>query len=173
MKRAGFAMIFLLGMGVFFGCAEKKSEPETAREAPKQSAEAIVSSGAEKKEAAPVARPPVTEEKAAEKAAPAPAKKAASRPSVDSKTVEAGALIFKSKCSPCHGADANGTAMAPALKGNKWVREAANSEVAQVIRDGRQGSAKKYTNFAVGMPAAKGMPESDVNALAEYVKSMD
>ncbi len=63
-----------------------------------------------------------------------------------------GAAVFKSKCAPCHGADGQGTAMAPAFKGNAFVKSSADADIAAVIKNGREGAAKKYKNFAIGMP---------------------
>ena len=85
----------------------------------------------------------------------------------------AGAGIFKMKCAPCHGPEGKGTTMAPALKGNAWVKAASATDITGVIKNGRQGKAKKYANFFVDMPASKAMPESDLAELAAYLKSLN
>jgi hypothetical protein len=63
--------------------------------------------------------------------------------------------------------------MAPALKGNDWVKAASSADITGVIKNGRLGEAKKYPNFFVDMPASKAMAENDLNALAAYLKSLN
>lgn len=63
-----------------------------------------------------------------------------------------GAAIFNAKCKACHGADGAGTAMAPAFKGNAFIKGAKEDEISAVIKGGREGAAKKYKQFAIGMP---------------------
>lgn len=84
-----------------------------------------------------------------------------------------GAKIFKMQCSPCHGAEGRGSAMAPAFKGNDWIKGADNTEIAGVIKNGRQGPAKRYTKFATGMPPYKRLSDGDVNALIDYLRSVN
>lgn len=183
---------FILSSGLIYGCAENKQPAEKAKEASSQVAEsagekpAVVKEApavpaetkekiVEKKETAPAAAPAV-KEKTASKQAPvqaAPVKEVLKEPAAPVKNIDAGASIFKAKCSPCHGAEGKGTTMAPALKGNNWIKGASNADIADVIKNGRKGAAKKYANFFVDMPASKGLAETDVNALAEYLKSMN
>ncbi|MBI5468070.1 MAG: c-type cytochrome [Deltaproteobacteria bacterium] len=176
MKNISLMILALaLSVGVIAGCTEKKQPAEKPKEAATQIVESVGEKPAEVKEAAPVA-PAETKEKAVEKKAAVAVgaeEKAAKKPQAPGKGVEAGAAIFKTKCSPCHGADGKGTAMAPAFKGNDWVKGAANGEIADVIKNGREGAAKKYKNFVISMPANKGMAESDINALVEYIKSIN
>lgn len=82
-----------------------------------------------------------------------------------------GAAIYKAKCSPCHGADGQGTAMAPAFKGNAWVKGAAEAEVSDTITKGREGAAKKYKNFAIGMPK-QNLNADEVKAVVATIKGM-
>lgn len=106
----------------------------------------------------------VAAEKAVEKAiAPAPSAGDAA----------AGAAIFKTKCAPCHGTEGKGTTMAPALKGNDWVKVAAVADLTGLIKNGRMGKAKKYPNFFVDMPPSKAMNEADLASLAAYLKSLN
>ncbi|MFQ5735633.1 MAG: c-type cytochrome [Thermodesulfobacteriota bacterium] len=182
MKHVGL-MIFALVLSavVMTGCTGKKQPAEKAKEVASQIAESVdekpagVKKPAEVKEAVPLpAAGP--EEKVVEKKAVAPSvaeEKAPQKPAVNEKSVEAGAAIFKSKCSPCHGADGKGTAMAPAFKGNVWIKGADKGQIAAVIRNGRKGPAKRYTKFAISMPAQKALPDSDVDALVEYIKSIN
>ncbi|MFQ5465779.1 MAG: c-type cytochrome [Thermodesulfobacteriota bacterium] len=83
-----------------------------------------------------------------------------------------GASLFKAKCAACHGANGQGTAMAPAFNGNKWIADASVDDIAHTIKNGRQGAAKKYKKFAIGMPAQKGMADGDVKALVAHLKSL-
>lgn len=173
--------------------AESAGEKLAAvKEAPAVAAEAK-DKAVEKKEAAPVAAPAVKEKtvsiqatalaapvkeavasaKEAVKAPAASVKEALKEPVAAVKDTAAGAAIFKAKCSLCHGVEGKGSTMAPAFKGNNWVKGASSADVAEVIKNGRKGSAKKYANFFSDMPASKTLPESDVNALVEYLKSVN
>ncbi len=83
-----------------------------------------------------------------------------------------GAAIFKSKCSACHGANGEGTAMAPAFKGNDFIKKSSVAEISLVVKNGREGAAKKYKQFAIAMPAQKTMSDDDIKAVVEYVKTL-
>ncbi|GMR05283.1 MAG: hypothetical protein BMS9Abin24_083 [Thermodesulfobacteriota bacterium] len=83
-----------------------------------------------------------------------------------------GASIFKSKCSPCHGATGQGTPMAPAFNGNEFIKSSSADDIAHVIKTGRAGAAKKYKNFAIAMPAQKTMSDADVKAVVEHLKTL-
>jgi mono/diheme cytochrome c family protein len=83
-----------------------------------------------------------------------------------------GAGLFKSKCLACHGPDGKGTAMAPAFAGNAWIKDTSAADIAAVIKKGRNGSAKLYKNFALGMPPQGSLSDGDINALVEYLKSL-
>ncbi|MBI5492956.1 MAG: cytochrome c [Deltaproteobacteria bacterium] len=83
-----------------------------------------------------------------------------------------GAAIFKAKCSPCHGAEGQGTAMAPAFKGNAFLKDSKVEDLMAVVKNGREGAAKKYKQFAIGMPAQKTMADEDVKAVVEFEKSI-
>lgn len=187
-------LTFTLGVGLMYGCAEKKEPAEKAKEASSQAAESVGEkvavvkdpAVADKKEAAP-APAPVAKEKPAEKKAPVPVaavketlkepvasvKEALKAPVASVKATEAGAAVFKARCSICHGAEGKGSTMAPAFKGNSWIKAASSGDIADVIKNGRKGAAKKYANFFSDMPASKGMAEGDVNALVDYIKSIN
>lgn len=84
-----------------------------------------------------------------------------------------GAAIFKSKCSPCHGAEGQGTAMAPAFKGNAFITGSKDgAEIAATIKEGRAGAAKKYKNFAIAMPAQKALTDDDIKAVIGVLKEL-
>lgn len=84
-----------------------------------------------------------------------------------------GAAIFKAKCSPCHGPEGQGTAMAPAFKGNAFVKESKEDVIAQTILNGRAGAEKKYKQFAIAMPPQKGvLSPDDIKAVIGHLKSI-
>lgn len=84
---------------------------------------------------------------------------------------DAGSL-YKSRCQPCHGPEAQGTAIAPGLADNQFVREASNEEIARTITEGRQGADRKYPQqFPTGMPPQK-LSEDEVNLLVDYLKGL-
>ncbi|OGP21479.1 MAG: hypothetical protein A2054_00770 [Deltaproteobacteria bacterium GWA2_55_10] len=82
-----------------------------------------------------------------------------------------GAAVYKAKCAPCHGADGQGTAMAPAFKGSAWVASTDDAEIGTVITAGREGAAKKYKQFAMGMPKQK-LNDDEVKAVIAHIKAM-
>lgn len=82
-----------------------------------------------------------------------------------------GAAIYKAKCMPCHGPEGKGSAMAPAMTGNEWLKKASDQEINDVILKGREGAAKKYKQYAIGMPAQK-LSEAETKAVAAYVKGL-
>lgn len=170
MKNIGLMVLALVfGLGVLAGCAEKEETSEKPKEAA-QPAESV----AEKPAEAPPAQPEAATEKAVEEKAPVAAvEKAVKKTEEAAKDVVAGTVIFRTKCVPCHGADGVGTAMAPAFKGNAWIKGASRDDIAAVIKNGREGAAKKYKKFVISMPAQKGMSDSDVNALVDYLKSIN
>jgi len=169
MKNIGMMVLTVaLSFGVVAGCTEAKKPAETPQEA---------ATPAEVKEAVPAATTaaPAVDEAAVKEAAPAaPAvEKAATEPQASGTDLVAGTVIFRTKCVACHGADGRGTAMAPAFKGNDWIKKTADGEIAKVIKDGRAGAAKRYKNFPVAMPAQKTMSDGDINAVIDYIRSIN
>lgn len=82
-----------------------------------------------------------------------------------------GAAIFKAKCSPCHGADGQGTAMAPAFKANKFINDSKEDAIAEVIKNGRAGAQKLYKQFAIAMPKQT-LNDDEVKAVIGHLKSI-
>jgi len=82
-----------------------------------------------------------------------------------------GTAIFKAKCAPCHGADGQGTAMAPAFKGNAFIKNSSEGDIAHVIKNGRNGAEKKYKNFAIGMPKQT-LDDESVAAVVAHLKDL-
>lgn len=83
-----------------------------------------------------------------------------------------GAAIFKSKCSPCHGATGQGTPMAPAFNGNEFIKSSSEADIAHVVKNGRAGAEKKYKNFVIAMPAQKTMADGDIAAVVKHLKEL-
>lgn len=83
-----------------------------------------------------------------------------------------GAAIFKAKCSPCHGPDGGGTAMAPAFKGNKFIKDSKEADIEAVIKGGRAGAKKHYKQFAIDMPAQKTLDDASIKAVIAHLKSI-
>lgn len=81
-----------------------------------------------------------------------------------------GAAIFKSKCSACHGQEGAGTAMAPAFKGNAFIKNSSEADIAQVLKNGRNGAEKKYKQFAIGMPKQT-MNDDEMKAVIAQIKT--
>jgi mono/diheme cytochrome c family protein len=82
-----------------------------------------------------------------------------------------GGAIYKSKCSACHGQNAQGTpGMAPALAGTDFIKGDAGP-INDAIVNGRAGAAKKYKNFPMAMPKL-GISEADAAAITDYLKSL-
>lgn len=84
-----------------------------------------------------------------------------------------GAAIFKSKCSPCHGAEGQGTAMAPKFQGNAFITGGKDADIHATIKNGRAGAEKKYKNFAIAMPAqGKTLSDEDITAVIGHLKTL-
>jgi mono/diheme cytochrome c family protein len=81
-----------------------------------------------------------------------------------------GASLFKSKCSACHGAKAQGGPMAPQLAGSAFIKGPADA-IKSTIMDGRSGGAKKYKKFPMAMPKL-GIKTKDADELVKYLKSL-
>jgi mono/diheme cytochrome c family protein len=133
---------------------------ETVAETVKEKAAEAVSSVAPKE--ATIKNVAAVEKKAA------PAQVAASP-----ETVRLGGSIFKAKCVACHGTGGKGSAMAPGFVGNEWVKSTDIAGISTVIKNGRQGSAKKYKKFPMPMPAHATMKSEEVSALVHYIKSVN
>ncbi|MBI5234556.1 MAG: cytochrome c [Deltaproteobacteria bacterium] len=80
-----------------------------------------------------------------------------------------GAKIFAAKCSACHGVQGQGTAMAPAFKGNEYTKDAA--AVKETVTTGREGGAKKYPKFPIGMPK-QNLPADELDAVIAHIQSL-
>ena len=82
-----------------------------------------------------------------------------------------GASIYKSKCAMCHGATGAGSPMGNAINGNEFISGGSDAEIADAIVKGRRGAAKKYPQYAMGMPAQR-LGDDDLKAVVEYIQSL-
>lgn len=86
-----------------------------------------------------------------------------------------GAATFKAKCAACHGADGQGTAMAPAFKGNAFIKDSKEDIIVATITNGRKGDEKKYKNFPMAMPPKggdKNLSDDDIKAIVAHLKGI-
>lgn len=82
-----------------------------------------------------------------------------------------GEEIYKTVCAPCHGAKGEGKKpMGPAQKGNKFVTDSADADVAAVIKNGRAGADKKYKDYPSPMPPQKALTDAEIADLVKYLK---
>ena len=86
----------------------------------------------------------------------------------EAKTVK----FFKETCGVCHGENAEGTpGLAPALKGNDWVKSASEGDLAATITKGRDGAAKRHKEIPGPMPA-NSMSEGRLKDVIAYLKEI-
>ncbi len=80
-----------------------------------------------------------------------------------------GAAVYKAKCAPCHGPDAQGTPMAPGFKGNDFVKTSTDQLLMDIVLKGREGPAKRYKQFPMGMPK-QNIKEDEAKAVVGHIK---
>lgn len=81
------------------------------------------------------------------------------------------AEIYKTICSPCHGAKGEGKKpMGPPQKGNKFITDSADADIAAVIKNGRAGADKKYKEYPSPMPPQKALTDAEIAAVVKYLK---
>jgi mono/diheme cytochrome c family protein len=86
----------------------------------------------------------------------------------EAKTVK----FFKETCGICHGENAEGTpGLAPALKGNAWVKGASEADLATTITKGREGAAKRHKDIPGPMPA-NSMSDGRLKDVIAYLKEL-
>jgi PQQ-dependent dehydrogenase (methanol/ethanol family) len=71
---------------------------------------------------------------------------------------------FATRCAPCHGEDARGTAQAPGLANNPRVAEQSADQLRAYLERG---------NPAAGMPAFANMPAEEMAAIVRYVRRIN
>jgi cytochrome c553 len=80
---------------------------------------------------------------------------------------EDGATLFKTKCAPCHGADAMGkpAVKAPSLVGDE-AKKKTDDELTDMIANG--GKDKKATHAL----SKKGLTSDQIKALVSYIRDL-
>ena len=78
---------------------------------------------------------------------------------------------FKETCGTCHGEGGEGMkGLAPALKGNDFVKNGSAADIGATITKGRTGDQKKYKDLPSPMPA-NSMSEGRLQGLVGYLKT--
>ena len=92
----------------------------------------------------------------------------------DAHAAEANTIkFFKETCGVCHGENGEGTpGLAPALKGNAWVKGASDGDLTATITKGRDGAAKRHKDIPGPMPAAS-MSDNRLKNVIAYLKEMN
>jgi len=81
--------------------------------------------------------------------------------------------FFKETCGVCHGETAEGTpGLAPALKGNAWVKGASDGDLATTITKGREGAAKRHKDIPGPMPP-NSMSDNRLKNVIAYLKELN
>ena len=57
------------------------------------------------------------------------------------------------------------------INGNEFITSGSDKAIAEVILKGRVGAAKKYKNFAIGMPAKK-LSDAEVSAVVAHLRTL-
>jgi mono/diheme cytochrome c family protein len=84
--------------------------------------------------------------------------------------------VYQLRCAACHGVNGEGTnnewpRLAPALKGNPFVRNAPAVAVINVIRLGRNGRERLYHESYPNMPAFGAEAVFDVDGMVKFLKT--
>ena len=91
-------------------------------------------------------------------------------PAVAAAQSEKDIAYFKETCGACHGENGEGMkGLAPALKGNAWVKSASDADLANTITKGRAGDAKRHKDIPAPMPA-NSMSDSRLKGVIAYLK---
>jgi mono/diheme cytochrome c family protein len=86
----------------------------------------------------------------------------------EAKTVK----FFKETCGICHGENGEGTpGLAPAFKGNAWVKAASDGDIAATITKGREGAAKRHKDIPGPMPA-NSMSDGRLKDVIAYLREL-
>ena len=86
----------------------------------------------------------------------------------EAKTVK----FYKETCGICHGEQGEGMkGLAPAFKGNDWLKGASDSEVGHTITKGREGAAKRHKDIPGPMPA-NSMSDSRLKDVIAYLREI-
>jgi mono/diheme cytochrome c family protein len=82
-----------------------------------------------------------------------------------------GEKLFRDICAACHGVKGKGGPLAPALKGNEFLKTSTVDELKKLIQGGRQRKDKLYPEFPIEMPAHTQLTDEEVEAIIEHEKT--
>jgi mono/diheme cytochrome c family protein len=86
----------------------------------------------------------------------------------EAKTVK----FFKETCGICHGEEGEGMkGLAPAFKGNEWLKSASDADIAHTVTKGREGAAKRHKDIPGPMPA-NSMSDSRLKDVTAYLREL-
>lgn len=86
--------------------------------------------------------------------------------------VQAGAAVFRTNCSQCHGSGAAGAVGYPNLLDDNWLWGGTLDEIAYTVRHGIRNEEDPDARYSE-MPAfGEILPEEEVDALVQYVLSL-
>lgn len=84
----------------------------------------------------------------------------------------AGAALYAVQCSACHGTDAQGVqGLGASLVESSLVGESSEAQLVGFLQVGRMTDSPENTS-GIPMPSFSWMPDSDIRAVAEYLKSL-
>jgi mono/diheme cytochrome c family protein len=90
-----------------------------------------------------------------------------------------GYVLYKDRCSGCHGLHGEGIPPAgPVLRGSKFLADSTVDDIKEVIRMGRMRATKEYPEFLTESDSFKNMPgftertlpDDRLEALAKWLK---
>ncbi len=82
-----------------------------------------------------------------------------------------GEKLYKEVCGVCHGVTGKGSPLAPALKGNEFLKNATVEDLEKLILEGRARKDKVYPKIPIEMPAHPQFSNEEVQAVIEYEKT--
>lgn len=92
-----------------------------------------------------------------------PARSASRHGDQGSAALAAGRKSYEAHCAMCHGLDARGGEHAPGIANSRTVQGASDEALEQIVRQGIP---------AAGMPSFGYLPESEIEAVVKYVRSL-
>ncbi len=82
-----------------------------------------------------------------------------------------GAAIFRSKCLACHGPKGKGTEIAPAFRGNEFIKNSEVDVIIDVVKNGRPLDQKRYEEYSMTMlPQKDNLTDAEISAVITYIK---
>lgn len=87
--------------------------------------------------------------------------------------VSDGAAIFRLKCLGCHGPKGRGTEIAPAFRGNEFIKNSEIEVITDIVKNGRPLAQKRYEEYFITMlPQKDTLTDDEIVAVTKYLKSL-